>query len=52
MPTLVSQSAQSLAWILEWLNRTVTSSNGHCFRLAYKASVIEVQDPSAASSNS
>jgi hypothetical protein len=52
MPSLVSQSAQSLAWIRECCSRTVTSFSGHPLRRAYSATVIDVQVPSAASSNS
>src|SRR6267143_5298244 len=35
MPSLVSHSAQSVAWIFECRRLTVTSSSGHPFRRAY-----------------
>jgi hypothetical protein len=52
IPSLVSQSAQSEAWILECRRRTVTSLSGQPFRRAYIPTVIEVQDPNAASRKS
>jgi SAM-dependent methyltransferase len=52
LPSLVSQSAQSAAWIFVWLRVTLTASSGHCLRRAYSATVMEVQAPSAASNRS
>ena len=52
MPTRVSHSAQSSAWIFRWRSSTVTRSSGQPFRRAYIATVIDVQDPSAASNRS
>ena len=48
----VSHAAQSSACTREWRRRTVTRWSGHCFRRAYIATVIEVQDPSEAKSRS
>src|SRR5262249_22925491 len=52
MPCLVSQLAQSSAWIFECFNRTTTSFRGQARRRAYMARVIEVQLASAASNRS
>ncbi len=52
LPSFVSHSAQSMAWIFEWLSVTLTARSGHCLRRAYSAIVIDVQAPSAASSRS
>jgi len=41
IPSLVSQSAQSDACILECRRRTATPSSGHCLRRAYSATVID-----------
>ena len=51
-PDSVAKSSQSLAWIREWRNETVTLSRGHCLRVAYMRKVIAVQAPSPASSRS
>ncbi len=48
----VSHAAQSSACTREWRRRTVTRWSGHCFRRAYIATVIEVQEPSEAKSRS
>jgi hypothetical protein len=52
MPSLVSHSAQSKAWIFECRRLTATSSSGHRFRRAYIPTVIDVQAPNAASRKS
>src|SRR5579863_6711302 len=49
MPSLVSHSAQSAAWIFECRKLTVTSASGHARRRAYISKVIEVHAPKAAS---
>jgi hypothetical protein len=51
-PSLVSQSAQSAAWILSWRSHTVIRSSGQAFRRAYSATVIDAQLPSAANKRS
>ena len=47
-----SHAAQSSTCTREWRRRTVTRWSGHCFRRAYIAMVIDVQDPSEARSRS
>src|SRR6266436_2627210 len=51
-PSLVSQSAQSEACIFECRSQTVTCSRGQPLRRAYIATVIDVQEPRAASRRS
>jgi hypothetical protein len=52
MPSLVSHSAQSEAWIFECCRVTTASSSDHAFRRAYIPKVIEVQAPNPASRKS
>ena len=52
MPFLVSHSEQSAAYIFECRSQTVTRSSGQFFFRAYIATVIEVQEPRAASRKS
>src|SRR5713226_9195675 len=49
MPSLVSHSEQSAAYIFECRSQTVTRSSGQFFSRAYIPTVIEVQEPRAAS---
>jgi len=52
MPSLVSHSEQSVAYIFECRSQIVTRSNGQFFFRAYIPTVIEVQEPKAASKKS
>jgi hypothetical protein len=52
MPSLLSHSEQSAAYIFECRSQTVTRSSGQFFFRAYIPTVIEVQEPRAASKNS
>ena len=52
IPSLVSHSAQSSAWILLWLSVTVIARSGSALRSAYSRIVIDVQAPSPASKKS
>ncbi len=52
MPSRVSHSEQSAAYIFECRSQTVTLSNGQFLFRAYIPTVIEVQEPRAASKKS
>src|SRR5262252_5113572 len=52
MPSFVSHSEQSAAYIFECRSQTVTRSNGQFLCRAYIPTVIDVQEPRAASKKS
>ena len=52
IPSFISHSEQSAAYIFECRSQTVTRSNGQFFCRAYMPTVIDVQEPRAASKKS